>query len=60
MTFNDPPLDLDCDLLVLVPCMEVRRIVIIMVHEYDNAVKAADLRHLSFPFSLRQPAYSER
>jgi hypothetical protein len=32
--------------------MEVRRIMIIVVHEYDNAVKAADLRDVYFPYLL--------
>ena len=50
---NDPIFNLYCYLLILVPSVEVRRQVIIVVHENDDAVKSANRRHTFCP-SRRQ------
>ena len=49
LAFDDPRFDLHYDLLVLVPGMKMRRIMIIVIHEDNNAIESADLRH-SLPF----------
>ncbi len=38
-------LDLDADFLLLVPRMEMRRVVFVVVHEYNDAVESANLGH---------------
>jgi hypothetical protein len=51
LSLDHASVDLYQNLLILIPGVEVRRLVIIVVHEDHNAIEATQCRH-AFSFSL--------
>jgi hypothetical protein len=49
-TSDETRLDLDQYLLILVPRMEVRRVMIAVVHVHDDSVETAHYRRVTLPF----------